>query len=493
MTRKIRHTIYYTLIIVSLISIGAVMGAHFRDKVDPVGVIEASAQGDASLDPAANRFAKIARDLTPAVVNISSRQKAPDRGKRGQNPFEWYYPFPGPEMPGGQERQSLGSGFVVEADGYILTNNHVVEQSDEIIVTFGDGHNGDTEKEYEAKVIGADPKTDIALIKIEPGRKLPTVKLGDSDRLQVGEWVMAVGNPFGFSQSVTVGVVSAKGRFIGAGPYDDFIQTDASINPGNSGGPLANISGEVVGINSAIYTGGRSAGNIGIGFAVPVNLVKAIYADLKKGKIERGWLGVRIQPITGDLASALGLKSVEGALVALVMEGSPAEKAGFARGDVIVEFNGQPIPNSETLPRVVASVKPGVEVKVKVIRKGNTQIIALKLGVMPDEPDMEAAAPKPSEDLLGMTVETITPHLARRLELDRVKGVVVTGVAPYSPASRAGFRPGDVIIEVNQMEVASLEEFENQLAGVKPGQTALFVIQRGGNTQYMTLTVPEGE
>jgi len=443
-------------------------------------------------DSLQNIFANIAKEKTPAVVNISTKQKIRSgmHGMYDERMREFYRRFPWfQEMPREQERQSLGSGFVVESDGYILTNNHVVGKADEITVTFGDGHtNG---KEYPAKLIAADPKLDIALIKIDAGKKLQTLELGDSDKLQVGEWVIAIGNPFGFAQSVTVGVVSAKGRTIGAGPYDNFIQTDASINPGNSGGPLLNTKGQVVGINSAIFTGGASQGNIGIGFAIPINAIHDVYDDLKKGKVKRGWLGVMIQQVTEELKTALGLPSVAGALVGKVLKDSPAKMAGVLRGDVIVEFNGKKLFRSDDLPRIVAGVKPGTDVSVKVIRGGKQMTIRVKLGEMPAEGEQKTTTSL-SENL-GMSLANMTPELARKLGVDISDGVVVTGVVPGSPAARAGFSEGIVITEVKQTRVHNVDEYEEIISGVKPGEPILFYVRKGNSSSYRVLKMPEEE
>jgi serine protease Do len=440
-------------------------------------------------------FTKIAKESMPSVVNISTKQKVKSHmlpevdDERTREFYERF--FPGyKDMPKEQVKQSLGSGFVVEEDGHILTNSHVIDQADEIIVSFGDGHDATNATEYTAKIIGQDPKTDIAIIKIQPDKKIMALKMGDSDNLQVAEWVMAIGNPFGFSQSVTVGVVSAKGRVIGAGPYDEFIQTDASINPGNSGGPLLNLNGEVVGINSAIFTGGSSQGNIGIGFAIPINAVKSIYNDLKKGKVNRGWLGVMIQKITPELMNALGLKTSKGALVGDVQENSPASKAGIKRGDIITEFNGLEVPASEQLPKMVASVKPNTKVKVKLLRDGIEKSITLSLGELPDEA-VEKPAPQPSEDKLGISVEKLTDELAKQLNALGASGVVVRGVLPNGSAANAGIHVGDIITEVNKTSVKDVASYNSALGKSKPGESVLFLIKRGKTTVFVAVKLPE--
>ncbi|VAX19597.1 HtrA protease/chaperone protein [hydrothermal vent metagenome] len=444
-----------------------------------------------------NIFAKIVKEKTPAVVNISTKRVVRSRAapqmqdERMREFYKRFFPKYKDAPQREQLRQSLGSGFVVEKDGYILTNNHVVEMADQILVAFGSGKHGDSEKEYEAKLIASDPKTDIALIKIESEEDFPTLSFGDSDALMVGEWVMAIGNPFGFAQSVTVGVVSAKGRVIGAGPYDDFIQTDASINPGNSGGPLLNIKGEVIGINTAIYTGGASQGNIGIGFAVPINSIKALYEDLKKGEVHRGWLGVSIQPVTPELQAALGLSSTKGALVGDVHPGSPSDKAGIKRGDVIMEFNGEEVPSSDQLPKMVAFLRPGTDVVVKIMSDGKEESINVTLGELPDQKVLsQKMEPKRSGEDLGMLVEELTPEIARRFGYPVDTGVVVAQVAQESPAQVAGIKAGDIILEINRLEVPDLSAYGNAIASLKPGDTALFLLQRGRSNLFVALKVP---
>ena len=500
--KNLRTQIRWFVLGLGLVMIGAVAGAYFKPSTTKVSPNPAPTPAFAAQAPdlSSGVFTRIAKEKTPAVVNISTKQKV--KMRHSQMPemedermkefydrfFPWYR-----DMPKEQVRQSLGSGFVIEEDGYILTNSHVVEQADEIIVTFGDGHSNGEEKEYPAKLIGADPKTDIALIKITPGKKLPTLTLGDSSAAQVGEWVMAIGNPFGFSQSVTVGVISAKGRAIGAGPYDDFIQTDASINPGNSGGPLLNLNGDVIGINSAIYTGGFSQGNIGIGFAIPINAVKDIYAELKKGKVSRGWLGVMIQKITPELMSALDLKSSKGALVGDVFANSPADKAGLKRGDVIVEFNGQEVATNEQLPKLVGAVKPGVSVKVKVMRDGSSKTFSLSLGEMPDDEEKPAKAEVEQESSIGMVVDKLTPDIAKKLDAEGVAGVLVKKVDPQGPAAAAGIRPGDIVTEVNRKAVKDAASFNSAIGKPKAGDSVLMLVRRGKNTSFIAVKIPSGK
>jgi serine protease Do len=369
-----------------------------------------------------------------------------------------------------------------------MTNNHVIEGSDEIKVTI---ERDKTEKEYDAKLVGTDPKTDIALIqiKMEDGKKesFPFLKLGDSDNLEVGEWVVAIGNPFGLSHTVTVGVVSAKGRSIGSGPYDEYIQTDASINPGNSGGPLLNIKGDVIGMNTAIISG-NSGGNVGIGFAIPINMAKAIMSDLKeKGSVTRGWLGVMIQKITPDLAKSFGLKESDGALVGDVIPGGPAEKAGIKRGDVIVKFNGQDIKSMESLPKYVAGVTPGKKVDLEIVRDGKRKTMPVTIAVLKDKEAEEMTKHEAASDLLGIQVQDITKELAESLQLDTTEGVLIAEVMPGEAGAESGLRRGDVIAEMNKKPIKSISDYNEIASKVKAGDTVLFLLKRGGSTIYVAV------
>ncbi|PWB67085.1 MAG: peptidase [Deltaproteobacteria bacterium] len=422
------------------------------------------------------------KEVSPAVVNISTTQVVRFNRPRMRSPFGQQDPFEDfwnnffGNMPREQKRRSLGSGFIVSEDGYILTNNHVVEKADEITVTLLD------KEEFKAKVVGTDPKTDIALIKIAAGKKLPFVRLGDSEKLAIGEWVLAIGNPFGLGHTVTAGIVSAKGRIIGSGPYDDFIQTDASINPGNSGGPLFNLKGEVVGINTAIIQGGQ-----GIGFATPIHLAKAILGQLKeKGKVTRGWLGVYIQKLTPDMAESLNVPGRKGALVADVTKDGPAAKAGIRSGDVIVAFNGKTVSDEHELPQIVAAVPPGKKVDVKVIREGKEVSIPVTVGEMEGEPGKRAGAPDLTKGL-GLTVQDITPEVARHLEIENRKGVLVTSVEPGSPADDAGFQEGDVVRQINREAVANAAEFQKSMKKVKSEKTVLFLVERGDARLFLAV------
>lgn len=437
-------------------------------------------------------FVDLARELSPAVVNISTTQliQAPQLFPRPfPSPFGeqdsfggfWRRFFGAPFSNRGRLRQrSLGSGFIIDADGSILTNNHVIMNAEKIVVKLSD------EREFEAEVIGNDPKTDIALIKIDAKGSLPTVPLGDSKELQVGEWVMAIGNPFGLDRTVTSGIVSAKGRVIGAGPYDNFIQTDASINPGNSGGPLVNMEGEVVGVNTTIFT--RSGGNIGIGFATPINLVKEILPELKtKGKVVRGWLGVTIQRVTPAIAESLGLAKPRGALVASVSNGGPADRGGIKVGDVIMEFDGKMVEESDDLPFVVARTPVGKEVQIKVKRGKEEVDLSVTVGELKEEEVVATA--KGGEDL-GLTVKNVTPQIAESLGLDRAEGVVITSIQPGSPAQEAGLRQRDVIRQVDRKPIRDLSDFRNAVANVEKDKPVLFLVRRGETSIFLTLKVP---
>jgi serine protease Do len=470
-------------VVSALLLLIAVWGSGILLFPDPACAVSDSAQG---LVPGS--FAELAKKASPSVVNISTVKTLKSRGQTPLMPFgpndpfkDFFERFFKDQIPRDFKQQSLGSGFVIDKDGFILTNNHVVERSDEIRVKFAD------ERELPAKIVGRDPKTDLALIKIETDQSLVPLPLGNSDGLEVGDWVVAIGNPFGLGHTVTAGIVSAKYRHIGAGAYDNFIQTDASINPGNSGGPLLNRSGEVVGINTAIYS--QSGGSIGIGFAIPVNMAKDLVPQLKKGKVTRGWLGVVIQKITPELREKLKLKDERGALVADVTSGSPADKGGIKRGDVIVSFDGKEIKDTSDLPYAVASTAVGKTVNVEVFRKGQRKSVHVKVGEMKDQ--KEGQEPHDVRPSLGMTLEEITPELAKNLGLSETSGLVVVQVEEGSAAAEAGIRQGDVILEIDQEAVKNLEFFEKKTETYKKGDTALLLIKRRGATIFVTLKVLE--
>jgi serine protease Do len=424
-------------------------------------------------------FADVAREAKPAVVNISSTRAVRVPGSTGDPTEDFFRQFFGEGLPPRiQRQQSLGSGFIISADGYIVTNAHVVQQADQIRVKLSN------RDEYDAKLIGADPKTDVALIKIKPHGEVPVVRLGNSDALEVGDWVVAIGNPFGLAETVTAGIVSAKGRVIGAGPYDDFIQTDASINPGNSGGPLLNTHGEVVGINSAIFS--RSGGNIGIGFAIPINLAKHVVDELRsKGKVARGWLGVNVQDMTPALAQSFGLDHPSGALVVEVQPGGPAEKAGIERGDVITAYNGTPIQDSRQIPVMVVETGIGNTADLTLLRNGHELTVTVRITEQPVRQPARVER-RPSKSW-GMEVMDLTSSLMRRYGIPPgVRGAMVQEVMPDGPAADAGIEPGDVIRQVDRQAVTSARSCQQALG--RAGNRVLLLIQRGPVAGYAALS-----
>ena len=424
-------------------------------------------------------FTELAEQAKAGVVNIRTVKTVNGGGPvfrhffgrdpRGQqDPFRDFFGM-GPQRE--FKQRSLGSGFLIDKDGYIVTNNHVVEDADQIKVRLYD------ESEFDATVIGRDPKTDIALIKIDAGStKLQPLKLGNSASLKVGSWVMAIGSPFGLEQTVTAGIVSAKGRIIGSGPYDDFIQTDASINPGNSGGPLLNLNGEVVGINTAIVASGQ-----GIGFAIPVDMASGIITQLKDtGEVSRGWLGVGIQNLTPELAEYYGIEAREGVLVTQTYEGDPADKAGIKEGDIIIAVDGKPVASSRELSRTVAEAGVGSKMTITLLRDGREKEVRVKLAKRSDTEPTMARGETRSDDL-GLEVREINPEIADRLGLDEAtRGVVVTGVDPDGKAGQADIRQGDVIVEINRKPVESLEDYRRQIDKIEKGDTVQMLLRRGG-------------
>jgi serine protease Do len=427
-------------------------------------------------------FADLAEKASPAVVNIQTSKTIKAGPMQVPQPFEEFFGGQLEELFKQREQKvpSLGTGFVISPDGYIVTNNHVVEDVDDIKVAFLDG------TERKAEIIGRDPKTDIALIRVKTDKPLASLPLGDSDKIRPGDWVVAIGNPYGLGHTVTAGIVSAKGRNIGQGPYDDFIQTDAAINPGNSGGPLINMDGEVVGINTAINPRANT-----IGFSVAINGAKAILPQLKStGKVTRGWLGVVIQPITPELAESFKLDDKSGALVSKVDPKGPAAAAGLQRGDVIVQFDGKPVKRMEELPRLVASTPIGREAEVVVKRDGKEKTFGVKVGEL-KEPEVQASTGKPGEgpSAYGMKVQNLTPEIAEQLGLEDEKGVVVSGVESGSPAEEAGIRRGDVILETDKQPIKDVKELQQRLGEAKKG--ALLLVRRGDATLYVAIKKKE--
>jgi serine protease Do len=424
-------------------------------------------------------FSSLAEQVSPVVVNIRTVKTTKGggrvfrhffRGPRGKgDPFEDFFnKFFGEERQREFKQRSLGSGFIIDKEGYIVTNHHVVENADEIQVILNDG------KEYDAEIVGRDANTDIALIKIKAPNDLPVVTFGSSAMLKVGQWVVAIGSPFGLEHTVTAGIVSAKGRVIGSGPYDDFIQTDASINPGNSGGPLINMEGKVVGINTAIVAGGQ-----GIGFAIPIDMAKGIIDQLREhGNVTRGWLGVVIKDIDDELADYFGIKDRKGALVIDVVPGDPADKAGIKPKDIIVAVNGKPVDSSRDLTRMIANVGVGDDADVSVIRNGKPKTYTVTIAKRDDEKIARRGQTEPEEDELGIQVAKITPEIAQRFNIKEAEEVIVVGVEPDSKGEEAGLRPGDIIKEVNHDTILSVEAYLKAIDNVKSGETIQMFIRR---------------
>ncbi len=439
-----------------------------------------SAASMAALEGRPQSFAAIAKRTMPIVVNISTTQRAA-RGA-ATDPLEEFFGRFFSEAPARENSQrSLGSGILISKDGEILTNFHVVRSADTIKVKLAD------QTEYEARLIGKDDRTDLALIKIrKSGGNLPFARLGSSNQMEVGDWVMAIGNPFGLEHTVTAGIVSAKGRVLGAGPYDNFIQTDASINPGNSGGPLINAVGEVVGVNSAIFS--QNGGNVGIGFAIPIDLAKKVVDQLRKnGRVIRGWLGIRAQDVTPQMAASMGLtRTGEMAVVTEVAENSPAAEAGIKTGDVIVDLNGKPVPKSHDLPSLIADTPPGQKLSLKTIRDKKEQTVTVKIGELLDDTDPNQQLEARDPDI-GLRVQRITPEAARRLGLSSTKGVLVIDIQPGSPADQVGLEPADVIREVNQRPVNNVKDFERVVRQGRRGDRILLLVQRGDNAVFFAL------
>lgn len=441
-------------------------------------------------------FAKLVKAVQPAVVNIATTARietaaVPEFRFPEGSPFERYFRdffehgFPGqPEMGPGPKATALGSGFIIDPDGYVVTNNHVIDKAEEITVTVNGGD------QYPAKIVGRDTKTDLALLKIEAEKPLPYVEFGDSDKAQVGDWVIAVGNPFGLGGSVSAGIISARGRDIQSGPFDDYLQIDAPINRGNSGGPLFDRGGQVIGINTAIFS--PSGGNVGIGFAIPSTMAKTIVEQLKEfGRVERGFLGVQIQEVTDEIAQSLDLDEAKGALIASVEPNGPAEAAGLKTGDLILEFNGQKVDRLKDLPRLVAAAKAGEKAEVRVLRDGKERRVKVQVGRMPgdDMTAMKSSGSRSSDQAkLGVALAPLTPEYKQRLRLpDDAEGVVIVDVERGSPAAREGLRAGDVIKRVGNKKVTTPEDVIEALKSQTKREAVLLLISRQGNDRFIAV------
>src|SRR5687768_12722302 len=463
------------LVVVSAWPAGAQRAPKAEPKIDPKAVLRSFEEA----------FTSVADRVTPAVVNVSTlSSKAAAPGGEDPERFREYF---GEEFYDKyfkrrprEDARASGSGVIVDPKGYILTNNHVVENAREITVRLSDA------RKFTATLVGRDPKTDLAVLKIDSPNPLPVAEMGDSDRLKVGQWAIAIGNPFGLDRTVTVGIIFATARTrVGVATYENFIQTDASINPGNSGGPLLNLDGRVIGVNTAIVAAGQ-----GIGFSIPINEARLVMNQLiKSGRVVRGWLGVAIQDVTDELSRSFGVREREGVLVADVIKGGPAEKAGVRAGDVVVEFNGSKIKEVPDLQRRVASVAPGERVKLIVVRDKQTIPVTVAIGEMPAE-DRGVAAVERETEGLGMQVETLSPDAAERLGLPFSQGLIVTDVATGGPADRAGLRRGDVILEVDRRPVTDLAALRRALSAAPADKAVLLYLHRpggGGRNQYMVL------
>ena len=474
------------LALVAALAVGGVTtGFGVTKDTQPPLWTEQSASSTTAPTVQAPDWVKIGRELKPAVVNVSAKRAetaTPEmQGPSGEEtPFDRYFK----DFFGSRPRRharSMGSGFVINQNGYIVTNNHVVEGATQITVKLSDG------RELPAKIVGRDSKSDIALLKVEASG-LSVIPLGDSSASQVGEPVMAIGNPFGLEQTVTTGIVSATGRAIGAGPYDDFIQTDASINPGNSGGPLINARGQAIGINTAIFS--QSGGSVGIGFAIPMTLAKSVVTQLAdSGQVTRGWLGVGIQPVTADLAKSFGRAETTGVLVASVSEGSPAERAGLKSGDIITEYDGRKVERSSDLPRAVAGTPVGREVRLSVVRDGMPITLTAKIAALDAKESGQADGGEKAKPALGLAVQPLTPALAQQLGVSAKQGLVVQNVQEGSPAAEAGFERGDVIVEVDKKPIKSVAELRESVDKRAKGKPMLFRIQRQDASLFLTVTV----
>jgi serine protease Do len=487
----LKHRTFVAVLVVA-VAVGAGLG-FFATSRGETGrpFVPAIGAVDAPIIPAqmpvnTGTFARVADAIKPAVININTVTRG-GGGPPGRTPFEEFF---GEEFfkrffggdPERMPQRSLGSGVIIDPSGIALTNAHVVEKASEIEVITMDG------SKHKAKVIGSDKKTDLAVLKLDDGKgSFKAARLGDSEKVQVGDWVLAVGSPFGLQQTVTAGIISAKARQIGAGPFDDFLQTDAAINPGNSGGPLVNMQAEVIGINTAIVAGGS-----GIGFAIPSNMARKIAVELQaKGRVSRGWLGVSIQPLTPELAKSFGAKEPKGILVSDVVPDSPAAKAGLKPGDIILEFEGKKVESPGDLQRAVGLTTPGADSKMKVWRDQGERTVTVKVGETPDEREARGPGGR-ARTALGLEVRPVTPDIARQLNLPSAEGVVVARVEEGSAAAEAGVQRGDVIREINRQRVRSMAEFEKLTRDVKDGDRLTVLLQRGQMSLYVAFTVGRG-
>ena len=476
-------------VVVGALLVGGGLGAYAGGQLSPrPRVVMAPVQAPVlpvQMPLNTGTFAKVAEAIKPAVINITTTGRASGPTRTPFEEFfgeEFFKRFFG-DLPERIPRRSLGSGVIVDAAGIALTNAHVVENAKDIEVVTLDGN------KHRATVVGLDKKTDLAVLKLDDGKNsFNYAQLGDSDKMQVGDWVIAVGSPFGLQATVTAGIISAKARQLGHGVFDDFIQTDAAINPGNSGGPLVNMQGEVIGINTAIVAGGT-----GIGFAIPSNLARKIYAELNtKGRVTRGWLGVSIQPLTADLAKSFGAPDTKGVLISDVLADSPAAKAGLQPGDILREFDGKKIEAPADLQRAVGFTAPGSTARMKVLRDKAERTVEVKIGEASDEREVASSPGQESPSNLGLQVGPVTPEIASQLNLRSVEGVVVLRVDDESPAAASGIRRGDVIREINRARIRTIGDFEKATRSLKDGDRLTMLLQRGPMALYVAFTIGRG-
>jgi serine protease Do len=492
---QLKRRNFFGALVIALVA-GAALGAFSASRAElrrPPLVAQAPVSPipvlPVQMPPQGGTFASVADAIKPAVININTVSKGP--GLQGRTPFEEFFGeeffrrFFG-EVPERIPQRSLGSGVIVDPTGIALTNAHVVDKATEIEVVTLDGG------KHRAKVIGVDKKTDLAVLKLDDGKaSFKFAKLGDSDRIQVGDWVLAVGSPFGLQATVTAGIISAKARQLDQGPFDDFLQTDAAINPGNSGGPLVNMQGEVVGINTAIVAGGS-----GIGFAIPSNMARKIYSELRdKGRVTRGWLGVSIQPLTPELARSFGSKDAKGVLINEVMPESPAAKAGIKPGDILLEFDGRSMDGTGDLQRAVGFFSPDRTAKVKILRDQAEKLVEVKVGQAPDE-RQAAQQQRPgggrARSMLGLEVRPVTPEIARQLNLRSTDGVIVYRVEDGTAAAEAGVQRGDIVKQLNGQTIRTMADFERLTRDMKEGDPLTVLLQRGAMSLYVAFRVGRG-